>query len=225
MRHLLICLHAGIGFHLSGNRIGFRDRLIAWLEFGEIMRRISRAKRWRVTDSRAAVPVVLAVVMVASCGGNDVSVVTSGSASPRQTRPSTTTTTTTTSPTASSSTTSSTSTTEATADPEVDWADPEAVGRDFFDAWRAGDESRMRLLASEEQLAQRDDLADTLGWMLDFSVPDEPVECRSLDSETVQCDVTVIATGELYYALLRQSGDKWRVDWASVSTVNEGGCC
>ncbi len=74
----------------------------------------------------------------------------------------------------------------------------------------------MRLLASEERF---------LDLVLEVSVPDEPVVCRSIDSETVQCDVTVIATGELYYALLRQFGDKWRVDWASVSNVDEGGCC
>ena len=74
----------------------------------------------------------------------------------------------------------------------------------------------MRLLASEEKF---------LGRVLEVSVPDEPVECRSIDSETVQCDVTVSATGELYYALLRQFGGEWRVDWASVSNVNEGGCC
>lgn len=74
----------------------------------------------------------------------------------------------------------------------------------------------MRLLASEEKF---------LGWVLEVAVPDDPVECRSIDSETVQCDVTVMATGELYYVLLRQFDDRWMVDWASVSNVNEGGCC
>ena len=173
------------------------------------MGRISRAKVWRVIGSRAAVP-VLTVVMVAGCGGDNVGVGTTSSFTPPQTLASGTSTT---SPT---STTSLSSTAVATADPAVDWADPEAVGRDFFDAWRAGDGSRMRLLASEERF---------LDMVLEVSVPDEPVVCRSIDSETVQCDVTVIATGELYYALLRQFGDKWWVDWASVSNVNEGGCC
>jgi hypothetical protein len=203
--------------HLGGNRIGLRKRLNSWrLEFEESMRHISHAKCGVSLGSLAAVPILLAIVIVAGCGGNNVGVgmTSSTSSTSSTTPPQTLASSTSTAP--SSSTTSWTSTSGAPADPAVDWADPEAVGRDFFDAWRAGDGSRMRLLASEEEF---------LGWVLEVSLPDEPVECRSIDSETVQCDVTVSATGELYYALLRQFGDKWLVDWASVSSVNEGGCC
>jgi hypothetical protein len=181
------------------------------------MGQIRRSKVLRVIGSRAAVPVFLTVVMVAGCGDSNDGVGTTSSATPPQTLASSSSTTPSSSTiTSPSSTTSSSSTTVATADIAVDWGDPEAVGRDFFDAWRAGDGTRMRLLASEEKF---------LGPVLEVSVPDEAVECRSIDSETVQCDVTVIGTGELYYALLRQFDDKWRVDWASVSNVNEGGCC
>jgi hypothetical protein len=177
---------------------------------------ISRAKVWRVIDFRAAVPVLVTVVMVAGCGLNNVGVGTTSSITPPQTLASGTSTTSSSSTPSSSLAPSSSSTAVATADPAVNWADPETVGREFFDAWRAGDGSRMRLLASEEKF---------VGWVLEVSIPDEAVECRSIDPQTVQCDVTGIETGELYYALLRQFGDKWRVDWASVSNVNEGGCC
>ena len=62
-------------------------------------------------------------------------------------------------------------------------------------------------------------------WVFEIRAPSDLVECRSIDSETVQCDVTVIATGELFFALLRPSddSDRWEVDWASVSNVDEGG--
>ena len=62
-------------------------------------------------------------------------------------------------------------------------------------------------------------------WVFEIRAPSDLVECRSIDSETIQCDVTVIATGELFFALLRHSddSDRWEVDWASISNVNEGG--
>lgn len=196
-----------------------------FVEFEESMRSVGRAKRRRVTGSPAAVALLL-VVTVAGCGGNNVSEGTPGDTTPTRALPSSTSTTTTTSTSLEPSsitsiatsipTTSSTSTTKTPADSAVDWADPESVGREFFEAWKAGDESRMRLLVSDQPFHE---------WVFDLRAPDERVECRSLDSETVQCDVTVIATGELYFALLRHNddSDKWQVDWASVSNVNEGG--
>ena len=191
------------------------------------MRRVVRAKGWRVLGSLAAGPLLL-VLTVAGCGGTNVGISTPTQALPSSASTTTSTSTTSststtvapsiTSTTPSTSTTSSTSTTVVFGVSAVDWADPGAIGRDFFEAWRAGDESRMRLLVSEEEF---------LDWVFEVRAPDETVECRSIDSETVQCDVTVIATGELYFALLRQDdvSGQWRVDWASVSNVNEGGCC
>ena len=74
----------------------------------------------------------------------------------------------------------------------------------------------MRLLVSDQELQD---------WVFEIRAPGDSVECRSIDSETVQCDVTVSTTGELYFALLRPSddSDRWEVDWASVSNVDEGG--
>ena len=182
-----------------------------------------------VAGSRAAVALLL-VVTLAACGGANVSVGTASGPTPTRAAPSSSTTITTssdtsstapapsssTSPPTSSSATTSTSTPAAPADSAVDRADPESVGREFFDAWNAGDERRMRLLMSDQQI---DD------WVFGMRAPSDQVECRSIDSETVQCDVTVIATGELFFALLRDAddSDRWEVDWASVSSVNEGG--
>jgi hypothetical protein len=185
-----------------------------------------------VVASRSAVALLL-VVTLAGCGGANVSVgIASGPTPTRAALPSSTSTATmssdtsststalapssSTSPPTSSSVTTSTSTPAAPADSAVDRADPESVGREFFDAWNAGDESRMRLLMSDQQI---DD------WVFGMRAPSDQVECRSMDSETVQCDVTVIATGELFFALLRHAddSDRWEVDWASVSNVNEGG--
>jgi hypothetical protein len=75
----------------------------------------------------------------------------------------------------------------------------------------------MLLLASDERVLD--------SGFVDALPPDEPVECGNhQEPETIQCDVIVDETGELYFALLRQddASDEWRVDWLGVSNVNEG---
>jgi hypothetical protein len=159
------------------------------------------------------------LVTIAACGGNNVGAgTTSTEALPSSTSTTPPTTTSTTAPDPSTSTTppptaSSTSSTGTS----LDWSDPEAVGLSFFEAWRAGDENLMLLLVSDERVLD--------SGFLEVPPPDEPVECgHQPDPETIQCDVTVAATGELYFALLRQDdvSSEWRVDWFAVSNVNEG---
>lgn len=75
----------------------------------------------------------------------------------------------------------------------------------------------MLLLVSDERVLD--------SGFVDVRPPDEPVDCGNHpEPETIQGDVTVDATGELYFALLRQddASGEWRVDWHGVSTVNEG---
>jgi hypothetical protein len=123
-----------------------------------------------------------------------------------------------TTPDPSTSTTTQTTTSSTSADSSIDWSDPEAVGLRFFEAWRAGDQSRMLLLVSDERVLD--------SGFVDVRPPDEPMECGNhQDPETIQCGVIVAATGELYFALLRQedTSGKWRVSWHGVSNVNEGG--
>jgi hypothetical protein len=75
----------------------------------------------------------------------------------------------------------------------------------------------MLLLVSDERVLD--------SGFVDVRPPDEPVECGNhQDPGTIECDVVVAATGELYFALLRQddASSEWRVDWHGVSNVNEG---
>jgi hypothetical protein len=182
------------------------------------MRDVGRVGRWRHIGSLAAVPLLL--VTVAACGGNNVGAgTTSTEALPSSTSTTPPTTTSTTEPGPSTSMTppTATSSTSSTGT-SLDWADPEAVGLNFFEAWRTGDESRMLLLVSDERVLD--------SGFVDVRPPDETVECGNQpDPETIQCEVIVDATGELYFALLRQDevSGEWRVDWFAVSNVNEGG--